>query len=89
MEVEYDKSTDVTKAKLTRDEIRRILCGETVTDRSVPNFEIGRIDDDDAIKRPLVDINTWRVIYGTPTVEKRPGLDYDIHRRAWLDVCDD
>ena len=51
MEVEYDKTSDVTEVKLTRGEIRKILCGETVEQYTNVGgvFKIEKIDDADTI----------------------------------------
>ena len=51
MEVKYDRETDITKVKLTRGEIREILCGGTVAEGGQKHgqIEIERIDDADTI----------------------------------------
>ena len=69
MEIEYDKTTDVTKVKLTRDEIREILCGEPVEQYTNVGgvFKIERIDDADAISSIAGKFNT----------------DYDYFKSLW------
>jgi len=53
MEVKYSKETDTAKVELTRDEIRKILCGKTITGAScsapITEIEIVRVDDADTI----------------------------------------
>jgi len=77
MEVEREEGSDLVKVKLTRKDIREILCGETVTDtkRYVGTIEIERIDDADAsrteFKAPygvstIFGFTDWRVTYGIP-----------------------
>jgi len=53
MEVEYDKTTDITKVKLTRNDMRKIFGGETISNDGIPapvtGIEIERIDDADTV----------------------------------------